>query len=330
MRRLHTVLYMLVMVFPTIACAQEGQDPKLKQLIDALDSQVGSLDIRGRVLSTDGQPLEDVTVQYYFREFGDVLARKEIDRKSIRIDGDFRIKGENLSSANLSFSKEGFYPEKWSFVFDETTPRENPDGYERFDIEIVLRGIPTPAPLERFDGTLRTDSSGPVSVLFTQKRLLPRMAREEEEKILRDFNWPNIYIAVDTLPDESIHKAEHIPLGKRMPIDVLAKGLIRLSQPDPGDGFVVYDPGEISLRVELGFRGMLEAPVGGYVQDLVISTPESPQKVFFYCRVNGQYGKGMVSGRPAIVVEDDREVAVAGIVVYLNPTGSRDVASIHD
>jgi len=329
MHRVHAVLCLHILLFSSFACAQEGQDPMLKQLMGAADSQIGSLDVHGRVVSSDGQPLEDVTIQYYFRDFGDVLSRREVDRMRMRIDGDFRIKRRNFSSANLTFLKEGFYTEKWSFVFDETTPRKNPGGYERINIEIVMKTRPEPAPLDRFEGLLRTDAQGLVSVVeIKRKGSRETFLRRDGEQT--EIKWPYVFLEARVTSENAISSTRYVPKGKRAPIDALADGRIRLSQPDPGDGFVIYDPGEISLRVELGFRGMVEAPEGGYFPDLVVSTPDSPQKVFFYCRMNGLYGKGMVSGRPAIVVEDDREVAIAGIVVYLNPKGSRNVASIHD
>jgi len=333
MGRFQSTCFLLILQLSSFGCAQEVQNPLLKQVVDAADTRIGSLDLRGRVVSADGQLMQDVTVVYFFREFGDVLARKEVDRKSMNVDGHFRIKKRNVSSANLWIAKEGFYPERWSFVFDENTPQENPGGFERLDIEIVLFEVPSPAPLEKFEGVLRTSSTAPVSVLFSKKRLFPRMGKEKEEQILLDFSWPNIYLAVENAADGSIHTREQVPDNKRSPIDVLAKGWIRLSQPDPGDGFIIYDPGEVPPREKLAFRGMLEAPLEGYSSDLEILTSGSPRKVFFYCRVHGQYGKGMVSGRPAIVIEEDCEdceIAVAGIVVFLNPTGSRDVSYVHN
>ena len=321
----------LVVLLPLLlACAQQVRDPEIEQVLDATEKRIGGLDIHAWIVSVDGQPLEDVTILYFFREFGDVLTRKEIDRKSTTVDGEFRIKKRNISSANLWITKEGFYQERWSFVFDENTPRQNSDGFERVDIEIVLHEVPSPAPLEKYEGVLRTSSTAPVSVLFSKKRLLPRMGKEKEDQILRDFSWPNVFLAVEKAADGSILTREHVPEDKRPPIDVLAKGWIMLSQPDPDDGFIVYDPGEVPPREKLAFRGMLEAPSDGYFSDLEIPTSDGPRKVFFYCRVHGQYGKGMVSGRPAIIVEDDAELAITGITVFLNPSGSRDVSYVHN
>ena len=156
------------------------------------------------------------------------------------------------------------------------------------------------------------------------------MGKEQEEQILQDFSWPNIYLDVENGSDGSMLTTKRAPDDKHSPIDVLAKGWIRLSRPGPGDGFIVYDPGEIPPREKQVFRRMLEAPLDGYHPDLEISGPDEPRRVFFFCRIHGQYGKGMVSGRPTILVEDGTELAITGITVFLNPSGSRDVSYVHN
>jgi hypothetical protein len=38
----------------------------------------------------------------------------------------------------------------------------------------------------------------------------------------------------------------------------------------------------------------------------------------------------MISGQAAVVSEDGREEAVAGISIFLNPTGDRNVSYVHN
>jgi hypothetical protein len=325
-------LQMLILLFVLVqnsACAQEGQGPISKDLLEMVDSQIGSLDIHGRVVSSEGQPLEDVTVLYFFREYGDVLAQHEIDQKRKRVDAEFGIKKKDISSVNLTFLKEGYYSERWSFSFDENTPRTNLGGYERIDIEIVMTERPEPAPLRRFEGALKTDLDGLVSVVeINRQNGRETSLRRNGEQI--NIKWPYLLLDVEVSAGDRFEKTTFLPKGKRTAIDAISGGGIRLSQSDFEDGFIVYDPGDIPVRAELAFRKMIQAPEDGYKLKLEIATAESPRWIYFFCRLNGQYGKGMVSGRPPVVVEDGREVAVARIVVYLNPTGSRDVASVHD
>lgn len=298
-------------------------------LMDAVDSQIGSLDIHGRVISSEGQPLEDVTILYFFRDFGDVLAKHKIDQKRKRVDAEFEIKKKNVSSVNLTFLKEGYYSEKWSFSFDEKTPRTNSGGYEQIDLEIVMTERPEPANLRRFEGALKTDVDGLVSVVEVKRQNGRETSlRRNGEQI--DIKWPYLFLEAEISAGSGFERTTFLPEGKRAPIDVIASGKIRPSQSDVDDGFIIYDPGDVPVRVELALRKMIQAPDDDYKPELEIAAPESPRWVYFYCRLNGQYGKGMVSGKPVIVVEDDREVVIARIVVYLNPTGSRDVASVHD
>jgi hypothetical protein len=316
--------------FTSSACAQEDAQTMLGQLKEAAASQIGSIDIRGRVISEDGQPLDSVSIDYYFREFGDIVADKEIVNESQEINGSFRIKRSDISTVNIWAYKLGYYSKRWSFGFNADTPRQNPGGFERVDLEIVLEKQPDPAPLNRMRGILRTDMNGPVSVVFTKQRLLPRMGRMEEEKVMSDFSWPNIYLESDSDPGEELQTTKYLERSQSTPRDGLAHGRIRMSHPDPGDGFVVYDPGEVPARPEIAMRGMNIAPGSGYGTDIEVSASESPSKVYFFCKIHGQYGKGMVSGRPVIAEEDGRQVARALILIYLNPTGSRDVAYIHN
>ena len=329
MRRLQVCVWLLFLFVQNPACAQEDQGLISKDLMEAVDSQIGSLDIHGRVVSSKGEPLEDVTVLYFFRDFGDVLAQHEIDQKTKRVDVEFEIKKRDISSVNLTFLKEGFYSERWSFSFGESTPQANPSGYIPIDIEIVMTERPEPAPLHRFEGALKTDLDGLVSVVEIKRQNGRETSlRRNGEQI--DIKWPYLFLEAQASAADRFEKTTFLPKGRRTAIDVIAGGRILPSQSDVKDGFIVYDPGDVPVRAELAFRKMIQAPDDEYRPELEVATPESPRWIYFFCRLNGQYGKGMVSGMPTVVVEDDREVAVARIVVYLNPTGSRDVSSVHD
>jgi len=317
-------------LFSLLACAQENTQTILGQLKEVAASRTGSIDIHGRVISEDGQPLDGVSIDYYSREFGDIVSDKQIVNESQIIDGSFRIKRSDISTINIWVYKQGYYSNRWSFGFDSDSPREYTGGFERVNLEIVLEKKPEPAPLKHIRGILRTDANGPVSVVFTKQRLLPRTGKVEEEKVMSDFSWPNIYLESDSDTGEELRKTKFLEKGQTHPRDGLARGKIRLSDPDLGDGFVVFDPGEVPARPEIAMRGMNIAPESGYGKDIDVSAQESPSKIYFFCKIHGQYGKGMVSGRPLITEEEGQQVARALILIYLNPTGSRDVAYIHD
>ncbi len=316
------------LVLASTACAQDPQEDLVGLIKQAIESQSGSVDINGRILSSDGMLLDGVTVDFYFRKAGDVLADAEIRDESLVADGSFHIKRRNVSSVNLWISKKGYYSEQWSFGFDEETERKNPGGYERIDVEIVLQEQPIPAPLIKSGGFLRSDDRGPISVVVTTRDSSGEswLRRNGEEN---SIEWP-YFLLVPALDDNSeMPTKEFVVSGQRRKKIVLEKGWIRVANSKPGDGFIFYDPGPIPPKVENAMRTMNQAPETGYSQDLEISLTHSPEKVFFYCRFDGKYGKGMITGRPRVVVENDTEQVRALLLVFMNPTGSRNVSYLH-
>jgi hypothetical protein len=236
----------------------------LEQIIEAAEARTGNLEIRGRVESSDGEELRDVTIEYFFRELGDVVLRKEIDRKTITVDGEFRIRKNDVSSLNLWILKDGFYPERWSYAFDETSPREDPKYIETIDLVFTLTRVPAPAALKKIRGILRTDSQGAVAVVEVKRESSRETYLRYRDQQIENV-WPYVYLEATMDSNGELAKAKYLPEGERAEIDVLERSRIHLSQPSPGDGFLVYDPGEIPYREALVFREMVEAPAIGYL-----------------------------------------------------------------
>lgn len=333
----HRLFSMIVFISGfLVACsgpvgAQEYPDREkmLRQLEQWAETQTGSIDIHGRVVSEDGQPLMGVTVLYFFREFGDVVERKEIERERLTADGDFRIRRRNISSVNLTIFKEGYYSDRWWYGFNEETPRINPNGFETVEVEIVLEKQARRAPLKKFDGILRADVRGPVSVVEVKRQGSgASWLWKNGEK--RDLEWPHVLLETSDTGKAELTVVEYQPADQRHKKPGLERGWIRFNNPNPGDGFIVHEAGEFPVRPEIGMRKMTAAPEAGYQEMLELVTGENPSEVYFYCKLHNQYGKGMVSGRPFVAVEEERQVARAAILIFLNTTGSRDVSYVHD
>jgi hypothetical protein len=312
-----------------VACAQDIDDPTLKVYEDAARSLTGSIDLSGRVVDSEGVPIDDVTIKYFCRQLQDVLSTDEIDYKRIKVDGDFRFKESNISSVHLTFLKEGYYSDTWSFGFHPDRRRNDPDGIERIDIEIVLERQPPSAPLKKYQGILRTGSSGPISVVEIQRQGSGETWLLKNGQT-RELNWPYLFLIAGDGSDAHLpvveFESEDHPILKKG----LERGWIEFSDFAEGDGFVVYEQSEHFERAEIGMRRMMDAPDTGYERVLQVAAEGVPETIFFYCRFKGRYGKGMVSGRPIVAVEDGRRVARAALLVYLNPTGSRNVRYIHN
>jgi hypothetical protein len=244
-------------------------------------------------------------------------------------DGDFRIRRRDISSVDLRIHKNGYYSERWWYAFNEETPRKNPNGFEIVEIEIVLENQANPLPLKKFDGILRADVRGPVSVVEVKRQgsgetWLWRNGKE------RDLDWPHVLLETADTGEDELSVVEFQPDNQRRTRLGLERGWVRFNDPDPGDGFIVHEAGEFPVRPEIGMRKMITAPESGYEENLELAAAERPSKVYFYCKFHGRYGKGMVSGRPDVAIEEDRQVASVAILVFLNPTGSRHVSYVHD
>lgn len=308
---------------------QSEQKEMRRQLEQWLDAHYGNIDIRGLVVSEDGQPLMGVTVSYSFSKFADSVAGKEIKRESLTADGDFRIRRRNISAVYLSIHKPGYYSERWWYTFNEETPRTNPNGFETVEVEIVLEKQATRLALKKFDGILRADVRGPVSVVEV-KRQGSGEAWLWKNGEKRDLDWPHVLLETADTGEDELSVVEYQDDNQRHTKLGLERGWVRFNDPDPGDGFIVHEVGEIPTRPEIGMRKMTTAPESGYEENLELAAGERPSKVYFYFRFHGQYGKGMVSGRPFVAVEEERQVARVAILLFLNPSGSRNVSYVHD
>jgi len=331
MNMIVVVLACLLVMLGAPAGAQEEpqtREEMIRLLEQWAETQVGDIDIQGTVVSDDGRPLMGVRVDFYFRELGDVVARKKVVREELVADGEFRIMREGISAVHLTFHKEGYYSERWSYLFNEETPRSNPGGFETVTVEISLEQKPEMAPLEKYSGILRFDLRGPTTGLEVERKSSraaslwkdgERIEIERQHVVLDGPETGSSELAVAQFKDEDQGRLR----------DGLERGWIRFNTAEPGDGFVVYELASKPLRPEQGFREMRLAPERGYQPRLELTATESPPKVYFFCRINGRFGKGMVTGRPIIVVEDEHQEARAGVVLYMNPTGSRDVSYVH-
>ncbi len=329
LRILMVSLLVWMVLLDCSACAQDVTDPTLKRLEKAAESMTGSIDLHGRVVDSNGILLRDVTIKYFFQEFQDSLSNETIDYKRMRVDGDFRIRESDISSVHLTVLKNGYYSETWSYGFHPERPRQNPDGIELIEISIVLEEQPVSAPLQKFTGILRTDLNGPVSVVEIKRQGSGETwLWKNGEK--RELIWPHVFLATEDGSGSELSAVEFTSKDQRFLKKGLRRGRIRFNNSAEGEGFIVYEPNEMHDWAEIGMRRMTEAPEIGYIPKIEVSVEESPETIYFFCKVNGHFGKGMVSGRPIITVEEDRQVARAAILIYLNPTGSRNVSYIHN
>ena len=68
------------------------------------------------------------------------------------------------------------------------------------------------------------------------------------------------------------------------------------------------------------------APRDGYAPVLEFP-PDAGDRVYFYCRIGGMYGKGLVV-RPYLREDNGEITAVSVVKILVNPTGETNVATL--
>lgn len=291
----------------------------------------GTIEIAGSVVDQDGLGLEGFVIQV-----GEVGGRNPLGslskRKAASFDRRFLITRTGVSTIDCIFLKDGYYSERRSFSISEAENDESKHFLSKRDVVIVLQKIPDPAPLEKYVGFLTSNSIGAKSVLYTQKLPLsetPLSAEQLKERKRLNLARPHIYLEPDSDIDGKFGRVFmelEETSGKRA---VLRLGRVKLSQPESGDGFFAADFTESIFNVHKGLRKMTRAPSVGYESNLEISVDDEAVNRFFYCRIHGQYGKGVVTNLAPIISRNGIESVTVDIEIFLNPTGSRDVSYIH-
>jgi hypothetical protein len=312
---------------------QERPDEKsnLEKLESFVKENSGTIDVSGTIEDQDGNALEDVEIEVAevspYDMFGNLT-----NRKTSVGDGRFRIKRRGVSSIECRFLKRGYYVERRSFSFFGQISDSKENVLSDQAVVIRLQKKPESAPLEKFEGYLRTDLSGPTSVLYTMKAPLsdtPLTAEQIEERSRLNLQRPHIYLDPDMEGGGRLSRVFIDVKGIGGLQTILRLGRIALSQPDPGDGFLDAEISNSSSRVAVGFRRLTDSPLEGYGPYLLISAESGDEDKFFYCRIHGNYGKGVVTNVAPILTDDGIESAGAKIIIFLNPTGSRDVSYFH-
>lgn len=291
----------------------------------------GSIEIWGTIVDQDGNPLQGVSVEVSEERVAEMFEPVTPPTNTI-VDHRFQIEKSNVVAIDCLFFKAGYYAERWSFSFPGAGSEPNGRVFAKRDVEIVLREKPDSAPLQKFEGILRSDVGGPTSVLDTQRpdRSIPPFTTDERPGSDRmNLARPHFFLDPAVGSDGRLESVLIEIEGFAGPQVILKEGWIGYSQLGPGDGFIEADIPETSSRIAKGFRWMTEAPATGYASRLQLAAEVGKKSRFFYCRIGGRFGKGVVTNMPRIVTNERIESASAIMIVYFNPSGSRDLSYSH-
>ena len=301
-----------------------------KVIDEFIRQHTGDIEITFRIRSTEGKPLNRVSVRLTKSNLSDAMG-DEYDPDRFVVDSELRIKETGVSAVHLSFFKDGFYSERWEYAMSERPP-ESWGKLHKINVDISMTPQPVPAPLKKFEGGLRADRDGPLSVLFPTKKRLPSGEPSNHDVSVppkEDKSFPYLYLVADVRHDGRLATTLFPLKSFSVPKPVLSRGSLRIAGSSDGDGFLPVDIGKVPSIFEHGFRRLQQAPESNYSDILELVPAEGNEKLFFYCRIGGRFGKGVVSNPPMVFDREGIETAFALTTIYLNPTGSRDVSYLH-
>lgn len=331
----HVARWMLAFLIVTtvaLLAAWPMQYPdEVKNLLDSFSTQQsGDIEIVFHIRSTNGDPLRRVGVLLTESRLGSAMGEdKETER--FVVDSEFSLKKSGISAIHLSFFKDGFYDERWEYVMVQR-PQDALGELFRIEVEISMIPLPSPAPLIKYEGSFRSDLDGPIAVLPASTKTRSNRAAPPPESLgMARTTFPEPYVYLDAGVSGDGQLLSALFSMKRFPVPkpVLVKGALRIVGAKIGDGFLPLDIGPIPPVFEHGFRNLSEAPQSGYLQALELFPVEGKEKMFFFCRIGGNFGKGALTNPPLIIESGGRNIAISNVVIFLNPTGSTDVSFLH-
>jgi hypothetical protein len=301
-----------------------------KVIDDFTKQHSGDIEVTFSIRSADGEPLNRVRVRMTKSRLADAMGRESEPDRFV-VDSEFSVKERGVSAIHLLFTKDGYYEERWEFAMSQRPP-ESFGELHQIDVTVLMTPHPIPAPLERYEGGLRANRDGPLAVFYPTKRRLPnRKPPNHEVSVLpkEDVSYPYLYLSADVGPDGRLATTLFPLKSYSVPKPVLSRGFLRIAGPTEGDGFLPVDIGKIPSIIEHGFRHLLRAPENFYSGCLELAPVEGNEKQFFYCRIGGRFGKGVVTNPPLILEKDGSNFAIASAIIFLNPHGSTDVSYVH-
>jgi hypothetical protein len=298
------------------------------EIVDSiLSGYSGDIEVTFHVRDTDGNPLDGVNVRLTESRLASTLGENH-EPNRIVVEPDFTVEKKGISALHLRFTREGFYSERWGFVMSER-PQEFLGKLFVLEVEIFMTPHPVPAPLVKYEGSLQSSVNGFVSVLSIAGKQTSSSQTEKPGEGSTFTTEPRVGLIAGMAADGQLARTLFKMKRFSVPKPVLDRGILELSGGDEGDGFLLADIGDEPAVFERGFRKMSSAPNDGYEAKIDLIPIRGKEKAYFYCRVEGSYGKGVLTNPPLIIEKDGREIAISNVIVYLNPTGSTDVSYLH-
>lgn len=303
-----------------------------------------NFDLSGKIVDEDGLAINGARMSYSFTSVRGWETKTIFKKKGEEIvNGNFHISGGPSRSAGAGFFKEGYYDAWFRFSGPSVNSLEhdilsgNPLMHEivrvvNLKLVMIKKGRRTNLQRSVVELTFNADGSGDI----LDYKLL-RSRRKNTQKVsdlLADAPKvmpASIYIFVKRdLKDKPFlfksfnHKGVLGPDGVwRMPPEV------RLVMGDVEGGFIPFDhdpdlyqvPGGRKLGDRVGLQMRL-APEDGYQREWVLTPEILKDPPYFYCKLNGKYGRGHIR---EIKMSDTNEAVTLTVEILTQSDKSRNL-----
>ncbi len=298
---------------------QAGKQEEAMKLYEEImrESFSGRIRLKGSIVDTDGNLLEDVVMETVTLEFDSL---RSTDLKEIKqeqpVNTTFSYACDNCAGVRLEFRKDGYYREKIEYV---TYADDNPNmEIIRQDEKVVLEKRGMRVALKRYSGTLKVspDENEVLPFSFGQRTRAVPHSRLMEIATQKQYRGDILYLELKVRQDangriatqEVQHPGSTYKLKK--PIDAV------LDFTSANGGLILYQPK--SRFVRKIDREMKRAPVSGYQPTLMLA-PGKYGTQYFYCRIGKRYCRGTVSP-VSMNRSSNGDYASLHVSIRMNPT----------
>lgn len=323
-------IFCIALMEVAVTRAQDTPTPEqvedYRRSLDRLDREgKGTVQLGGEIVDDEGRPLSDVTLR--IRASRPKLLDpfdEGYSRKVKVVTRAFRYKCSRCSTVHLRFSKEGYHYEELEFVYDR---KQHGKKLKATALRITLGRIRNPVALVEIGGEM-TIGAGSVRVIPIS--LKPAIGSVHLELLVEKAKKDGFLEQLEYLKLEAQLNADGTPVTVLLDQPDLPKhrqiqpvsAFLDFSMVD-GGGAVLYEPTETEQRRI--FNSMRMAPESGYVPQVPLGRLTGNQVLFFYCKIGGYYGKGMVRA-PRLLKINGLKVSTH-VSIWLNRDGGRSVES---
>jgi hypothetical protein len=301
-----------------------------------------SIDVAGQVVDEQGNSLRDLKLSTRHSRITLLTESfSESSESEITLhDGNFNFACNPCSSAQLHFSKPGYYTKIVNFSVrkpnddakdradsgEAIDPRDTHiENVTELDLRIVLLSNKNKVRLDRYEGMMETTNNGPLRVMPLRMDLggigVPIDFSDKPHSKTAKFLGGYVQLLAQTNSDGDLAARPRLNISgaqSRIPTDVI----LDFSHADGGIQ-LFKSTEEASAEI---FKAMPEAPEAGYQQSITLETQNIQVTYYFFCRIGQWYGKGLITVPYFGSANDDgREVVRSYIRIWVNPDGSRNL-----